>query len=140
LANGDLGQSWYRGAMAELQKVRVDEAAGALDEFWSQQVVGRANGNLLKVARGIGSTNWHAHDDQDEVFLVTSGELVVQLRSGAVTLRAGEMLIVPRGVEHCPKADGVVHLLLVGTDITSNAAGGKPAWSHGSGGPPPGTG
>jgi mannose-6-phosphate isomerase-like protein (cupin superfamily) len=118
----------------------VDEAAGALDEFWSQQIVGRANGNLLKVAKGIRSTEWHAHDDQDEVFLVTSGELVVQLRSGDVTLRPGEMLVVPRGVEHCPKADGVVHLLLVGPDITSNDAGGKPAWSYGSGDPPSGTG
>jgi mannose-6-phosphate isomerase-like protein (cupin superfamily) len=122
--------------MAELQKVRVDEAAGALDEFWSQHVVGQANGSLLKVAKGIGSTSWHAHDDQDEVFLVTGGELVVQLRSGDVTLRAGEMLVVPRGVEHCPKADGVVHLLLVGPEITSNDAGGKPAWSYGSGAPP----
>jgi len=71
---------------------------------------------------------------------VTSGELVVQLRSEDVTLRAGEMLVVPRGVQHCPKADGVVHLLLVGRDITSNDAGGKPDWSYGSGDPPTGAG
>jgi mannose-6-phosphate isomerase-like protein (cupin superfamily) len=116
--------------MPELRKVCVDEAAGALEEFWSQQVIGRANGNLLKVAKGIRSAEWHAHDDQDEVFFVTRGELVVQLRSGNVTLGAGDMLVVPRGVEHCPKADGVVHLLLVGPEITSNVAGGKPAWSH----------
>jgi len=45
------------------------------------------------------------------------------------------MLVVPRGVEHCPRADGVVHLLLFGRDITSNDAGGKPDWSHGSGDP-----
>jgi mannose-6-phosphate isomerase-like protein (cupin superfamily) len=122
--------------VAELQKVRVDEAAGALEEFWSQQVVGRANGSLLKVAKGVRSTNWHSHDDQDEVFFVTSGELVVQLRSGDVTLRPGEMLVVPRGVEHCPKAHGVVHLLLVGPEITSTDAGGKPAWSYGGGEPP----
>jgi len=60
-----------------------------LAEFWSQDVVGRANGNLLKVAKGIGSTTWHSHDDQDEVFLVTSGKLVVQLRTGDVTLGVG---------------------------------------------------
>ncbi len=66
--------------MDEPQKVRLDAAAGALGEFWSQDVVGRANGNLLKVAKGIGSTVWHSHADQDEVFLVTSGTLVVQLR------------------------------------------------------------
>jgi mannose-6-phosphate isomerase-like protein (cupin superfamily) len=122
--------------MAELRKVCVDEAAGALEEFWSQQVIGRANGNLLKVAKGIRSTEWHAHDDQDEVFFVTRGELVVQLRSGNVTLGAGDMLVVPRGVEHCPKADAVVHFLLVGPEITSHEAGGKPAWSHHAGVPP----
>jgi mannose-6-phosphate isomerase-like protein (cupin superfamily) len=124
--------------MAELEKVHVDDAAGALEEFWSQHVVGRANGTLLKVARGVGSTNWHAHEDQDEVFLVASGELVVQLRSGDVTLAAGEMLVVPRGVEHCPKAADVVHLLLLGPEITSTDAGGKPAWSYGGGKPPAG--
>jgi mannose-6-phosphate isomerase-like protein (cupin superfamily) len=116
---------------AELSKVRVDEAARELAEFWSQRVIGQANGSLFKVAKGIRSTNWHSHDDQDEVFFVTSGELVVQLSSGDVTLGAGEMLVVPRGVEHCPKADDVVHLLLVGPEITSNDAGGKPAWSYG---------
>ena len=126
--------------MTELETVRVDEAAGALEEFWSQRVVGRANGTLLKVAKGVGSTNWHAHEDQDEVFLVVSGELVVQLRSRDVTLGAGEMLVVPRGVEHCPQADDVVHLLLLGPEITSTDAGGKPSWSYGGGKPPAGAG
>jgi mannose-6-phosphate isomerase-like protein (cupin superfamily) len=119
--------------MADLHKVRLDQAAGELAEFWSQRVVGEANGNLFKVAKGIDSTVWHAHDDQDEVFIVTSGRLVVQLRSGDVTLEAGELLVVPRGVEHCPRAEGEVHLLLVGPEITSNDAGGKPEWSYGAG-------
>lgn len=122
--------------MAELQKVHLDQAAGELGEYWSQQVVGEANGSLFKVAKGIDSTTWHAHDDQDEVFLVTSGRLVVQLRSGDVTLEAGELLVVPRGVEHCPRAEGEVHLLLVGAEITSTDAGGKPDWSRGGGHPP----
>jgi mannose-6-phosphate isomerase-like protein (cupin superfamily) len=122
--------------MDEPQKVRLDDAAGGLGEFWSQDVVGRANGNLLKVAKGIGSTTWHSHADQDEVFLVTSGTLVVQLRTGDVTLGPGELLVVPRGVEHCPKAEEEVHLLLIGPEVTSNAAGGKPEWSRGGGLPP----
>ena len=119
--------------MAELQKVALDAVARTRDGFWSQLVVGEANGSLFKVAKGIKSTNWHAHDDQDEVFVVTSGELTVQLRSGDVTLGAGEMLVIPRGVEHCPKADDVVHFLVIGTAITSNEAGGKPAWSYDGG-------
>jgi quercetin dioxygenase-like cupin family protein len=104
--------------------------AGALTEFWSQRVLTAANGNLFKVAKGIGSTNWHTHDDQDETFLVLRGRLVVQLRDGDVTLGPGDLYAIPRGVEHCPRADEETHFLLVGPDVTSNAAGGKPDWSY----------
>jgi|SRR5579875_663984 len=116
--------------MTEIAKVALAETAAGLDEFWSQRVVGQANGSLLKVAKGIGSTTWHTHEDQDEVLMVTKGTLVVQLRSGNVTLNAGELLVVPRGTEHCPRADDEVHLLVIGRDVTSNAAGGKPDWSY----------
>ena len=116
-------------------KVGLPAEAAALDEFWSQRIVGEANGSLFKVAKGIGSTNWHAHDDQDEVFLVLRGKLVVELRDGEVELGEGELLVVPRGVEHRPRADAEVHLLLLGTAITSTAAGGKPEWSFGGGAP-----
>ena len=68
--------------MDALRAVPVDGIAAALDEFWSQEIVGEANGSLFKVAKGIGSTEWHAHDDQDEVFFVTHGTLVVELRAG----------------------------------------------------------
>lgn len=122
--------------MEPLRKVRLDEAAAARPEYWSQQVLGEANGSLFKVAKGAGSTLWHSHEDMDEVFLVTGGTLVVELRSGDVTLEAGEMLIVPRGTEHRPRADGDARFLIVGTAVTSNAAGGKPDWSAGGGAPP----
>jgi mannose-6-phosphate isomerase-like protein (cupin superfamily) len=118
-----------------LQKTDIDAAARERPEYWSQRVIGEANGSLFKVAKGIDSTLWHAHDDYDEVFLVTSGVMVIQLRTGDVTLGPGELFIVPRGVEHCPRADAAVHFLIVGPEITSNAAGGKPAWSYGADGP-----
>jgi mannose-6-phosphate isomerase-like protein (cupin superfamily) len=122
--------------MATPQKIPLDDIAGALAEFWSQQVVGHANGQLLKVAKGIGETHWHSHSDQDETFVVLSGTLVVQLRTGDVTLNAGDMIVVPSGVEHRPVAEDEVHLLLIGSAITSNEAGGKPAWSRDAGAPP----
>lgn len=118
------------GGAQRLNKVDVGKEAAALDEFWSQRIVGEANGCLFKVAKGIGSINWHAHDDQDEVFFVYKGRLTIQLRDRDVELNEGDMFVVPRGVEHRPKADAEVHLLLVGTEITSNEAGGKPAWSY----------
>ena len=116
----------------ELQAVNLDLEARGLTQFWSQRVVGEANGNLFKVAKGIHETRWHQHDDQEEVFIVTSGELVVQFRTGDVRVGAGELLVVPRGVQHCPRADHVVHFLVVGPDVTSNTVGGKPEWSYDS--------
>ncbi|MFI5960193.1 cupin domain-containing protein [Cryptosporangium sp. NPDC051539] len=107
----------------------ADEAAG-LTEFWSQRTLAVANGNLFKVAKGTRSTNWHSHDDQDETFLLLSGKLTIQLRDGDVHLSPGDLLVIPRGVEHCPRVDGEeAHFLLVGPDVTSTAAGGKPSWS-----------
>jgi quercetin dioxygenase-like cupin family protein len=112
-----------------LEKTSIGAAAHELQEFWSQRVIGEANGSLFKVAKGIRSTNWHAHADYDEAFLVIDGELVVQLRDGDVVLGPGDFLVVPRGVEHRPRADDVAHFLIVGPEITSTAAGGKPDWS-----------
>src|ERR1044072_6219801 len=111
----------------------LDGGADALREYWSQHVVGEANGSVYRVAKGIGSTEWHAHDDQDEVFVVTHGQLVVELRTGEVRVGAGELYIVPRGVEHRPRTEGEARFLIVGTEITSNAAGGKAAWGRGGG-------
>jgi mannose-6-phosphate isomerase-like protein (cupin superfamily) len=109
--------------------IDVDAVARGLSEFWSQQVLFEANGDLFKVAKGIHSTSWHRHDDLDEVFLVTSGEMIVQFRDGDVRVGPGQLIVVPRGVEHCPRADDVVHFLIIGPQVTSTAAGGKPAWS-----------
>ena len=113
--------------------VDVDRVARERPEFWSQETIAEANGSLFKAAKGIGSTAWHAHEDQDEVFLVTHGTLVIELRSGDVAIAAGDLFVVPRGVEHRPRADAEARFLIVGTTVTSNAAGGKPAWSHGGG-------
>ena len=120
-----------------MEKTTPASAAAALDEYWSQQVIARANGNLFKVAKGTGSTTWHTHEDQDEALLLLSGRLTVALRSGPVELTAGDLFVVPRGVEHRPDAgDEDVLLLLIGPEVTSTAAGGKPAWSRAGGRPP----
>lgn len=107
----------------------ADETA-RLTEFWSQPVVASGNGNLFKVANGIGSTNWHAHKDQDEVFLLIEGHLTIQMRDHSVDLSPGELFAIPRGAEHCPITREGARFLLVRPEVTSNAAGGKPDWSH----------
>lgn len=68
---------------------------------------------------------WHKHDETDDLFLVLKGRITIQMRQGNVSLGAGEMFIVPRGVEHCPVADDEAHLLLIepaGTPNTGNSA------------------
>ena len=113
-----------------LQKITPADEAADLTQYWSQRVLTSANGNLFKVAKGTGSTHWHTHEDQDETFLLLSGELTVQLRDGDVRLDPGDLLVIPRGVEHCPRADGEARFLLIGPEVTSTEAGGKPAWSY----------
>ena len=120
-----------------MQKVNLAAEAAELSEFWSQRVVASANGNLFKVAKGIGSTTWHAHENQDETFLLLSGRLTIQLRDGDIELGPGDLYVIPRGVEHCPLAQEEARFLLVGPEVTSTAAGGKPEWSR-DGGVPPG--
>ena len=115
---------------ARTDRVSIPEALDRLTEFWSQRVLGRANDTLLKVAKGIGSTTWHTHDDQDETFIVYSGRLTVQLRDRKVILNPGDLFVVPMGVEHCPTAEEETRFLILGRTVTSNAAGGKPEWSY----------
>jgi mannose-6-phosphate isomerase-like protein (cupin superfamily) len=112
-----------------MEKINLAREAAQLTEFWSQRVLASGNGNLFKVAKGIGSTNWHTHDDQDEVFLVIQGRITIQLRDRDVDLGPGDLFVIPRGTEHCPIAQEEASFLLVGPEVTSTAAGGKPDWS-----------
>ncbi|MGH3211574.1 MAG: cupin domain-containing protein [Trebonia sp.] len=112
-----------------MEKINILSEAGQLTEFWSQRVLASGNGNLFKVAKGIGSTNWHSHEDQDEVFLVLDGRITIQLRDRDVDLGPGDLFVIPRGTEHCPIAHEEARFLLVGPEVTSTAAGGKPDWS-----------
>jgi len=113
-----------------MKKHNVFDEAASLTEFWSQRVLQESNGTLLKIAKGIDSTRWHSHEDQDETFLVLSGRLVVQLRGGDIELVPGDLFTVPRGVEHCPVAPEEARFMILGSTVTSNAAGGKPEWSY----------
>jgi mannose-6-phosphate isomerase-like protein (cupin superfamily) len=115
-----------------VDKINLAREAAQLTEFWSQRVLASGNGNLFKVAKGIGSTTWHSHDDQDEVFLVIEGYITIQLRDRNVDLGPGDLFVIPRGTEHCPVAQEEARFLLVGPYVTSTTAGGKPGWSFSS--------
>ncbi len=113
-----------------MKKVSIRRELASLDAYWSQKIIGEANGSLIKVAKGVGETKWHKHDDQDEVFIIYKGRLTIQLRSENIELNEGEMFVVPKGVEHCPKAEEAVEFVIIGINVTSNQEGGKPEWSY----------
>ncbi|HLJ20523.1 MAG TPA: cupin domain-containing protein [Stellaceae bacterium] len=84
-----------------------------LAEPWQPRVIAEMNDYQFKLVRLQGDFVWHSHAQTDETFIVIQGELRIDLRKGAVTIRAGEMCVVPRGVEHKPFAEREVRLLLI---------------------------
>lgn len=85
--------------------VSLAGAAAALEEIFSPRVVGRVNDHYVKVARAHGDFVWHAHEYEDEMFLVLKGSLLIEIEGqDAVTLNAGDMFVVPKGVRHKPFA------------------------------------
>jgi len=82
-------------------------------DHWSQRTIGTLNDYEIKLAKLLGEFVWHSHPDTDELFLVLSGILNIQLRDRDVILKPGEVFVVPKGVEHCPKADEEVGVMLL---------------------------
>ncbi len=107
-------------------KVNLKAKLAAFDTHWDPKIVGELNGQHVKLVKFQGAFVWHAHADEDEMFMVLSGRFVMQFRDGDVSVETGEFIIVPRGVEHCPCAEEEVHVLLfepAGTINTGNASG-----------------
>jgi mannose-6-phosphate isomerase-like protein (cupin superfamily) len=98
-------------------------------EHWQPRTVAEFNGHDIMVVKAQGEFVWHRHDETDDLFLVLHGELTIELRDGGVTLRAGDLFVVPKGVEHRPVAKEEVHLLLIepsGTPNTGDRATAQP--------------
>jgi mannose-6-phosphate isomerase-like protein (cupin superfamily) len=98
-----------------------------LNEPFRPKVIARANGQSLMVARTEGEFVWHTHPDADDCFLVLRGQLVIQMRDRDVVLNEGELFVVPRGVEHCPKADAAAYVLLIEPIGTVNTGDAQPS-------------
>lgn len=103
-----------------MNKVNLDEKLSLFDELWSPKIVASLNDYDIQVAKAHGEFDWHKHDHTDEMFLVLKGRLIIQLREGNVGLGPGELLVVPKGVEHCPRADELVEVLLIEPHGTIN--------------------
>jgi mannose-6-phosphate isomerase-like protein (cupin superfamily) len=108
-------------------KVNLTGELADIAQAFDPRIVGRLNDYKVVVVKAKGEFVWHSHTDTDDFFLVLSGRLTVQLRDRDVELGPGEMFIVPRGVEHCPRSDEGAEILLIepaGTVNTGDAPAG----------------
>jgi len=101
----------------------------AFDEHWAPRIIARYNDNKVVVVKVLGEFVWHSHPDTDDFFLVLDGRLTIELRDGEVELGPGQLYVVPRGVEHRPRADVETQVLLIepaGTPNTGDPATAAP--------------
>ena len=110
------------------EKINLADKFDRISDHWSPRVAATLNGQQVKLAKLLGEFVWHRHEFEDELFLVIKGELTIEFRDGGVTLGEGEMLVVPRGVEHRPVAAQECHVLLfepAGTLNTGDVRSGR---------------
>ena len=107
--------------MTNLMGTDVAAELARVTEYWTPRVVGRVNDQYVKVAKLLGELVWHAHDEEDEMFLVVQGRLRIQLEGADdVELGPGQFYVVPRGVRHNPVAAEEVHIVLIETVTTAH--------------------
>lgn len=106
--------------------INFEDKLAKISEHWSPRIVAQLNDYHFKLVKLQGDFIWHSHADTDEAFVVLKGELEIGFRDGTAALREGEMLVVPKGVEHRPRAAEECHVMLVepaGTPNTGDAGG-----------------
>jgi mannose-6-phosphate isomerase-like protein (cupin superfamily) len=104
----------------EIKAINLAEKFSHIDEFWSPRIAGELNDSYVKLARIKGEFLWHRHEAEDELFLVIQGPLLMRLRDGDRWVNEGELIIIPRGVEHMPVADEECLILLLEPKTTVN--------------------
>ena len=95
-----------------MDKVNLAEGFARITEHWRPRVAAELNGQEVKLVKFQGPFVWHQHEDEDELFLVVKGQFRMEFRDHSVDLKEGELLVVPRGVEHRPVADVEVEVIV----------------------------
>lgn len=95
-----------------MKVINLENKFSLFSDQWSPKVIGQLNGQAVKLAKVQGEFVWHDHAHEDELFMVIKGTLKIEFRNDTKVIKPGEILIVPRGVEHKPIAEEEVHLLL----------------------------
>ncbi len=103
-----------------MKKINLKQKFSLFQDRWSPKIVGELNGQFVKLAKMKGEFQWHHHDEEDELFLVVKGAFTMKLKDGDLRIDEGELIIIPRGVEHCPVAEEEAHILLFEPKSTLN--------------------
>ena len=110
----------------ELKSINLSEKFEKISDHWTPKVIAEMNDYQFKLVKVEGEFVWHAHKDTDETFIVLDGELTIQFRDRTVTLSKGEMIVVPKGVEHKPAAETECRIMIIepkGISNTGDAGG-----------------
>ncbi len=103
--------------------VTLSEKLKLIADHWHPRIVARVDGYYVKLVKVKGEFVWHAHADQDEMFLVLEGKIVIRMRDGDVSLSPGDLFVVPKGTEHCPVAENEASLLILSRADTDQTGG-----------------
>lgn len=103
-----------------MEKIVLSQKFNLFSEHWSPKIVGELNDSYIKLAKLKGEFVWHHHDNEDELFFVVKGQLLIKFKDKDVLLDEGEFIVIPKGIEHLPVADQEVHVMLIEPKTTLN--------------------
>ncbi len=96
-----------------MNKIAINQKFDLFSEEWTPKIIAESNGQFVKIAKGSGELVWHQHENEDELFIVFKGHLTIQLRDKNIELGVGEMFVVPKGFQHCPRAEPDTHFMMI---------------------------
>lgn len=100
--------------------INLSQKFSLFNEYWNPKIAGELNDSYVKLAKLKGEFDWHHHDNEDELFLVVKGQLLMKFKEKDVLVNEGEIIIVPKGIEHKPVAEKEAHILLIEPKTTLN--------------------
>lgn len=103
-----------------ISKTNVQEKFLQINDYWNPRISGELNDSYIKMVKVKGEFIWHHHDEEDEMFFVCKGKLVIRFRDNEIAVNEGEFIVIPKGIEHQPIAEEEVHLLLIEPKTTLN--------------------
>ena len=104
----------------KIEKKNLEEKFALIKDYWNPKIAGEINESHVKLAKIKGEFDWHHHANEDELFLVIKGILLMKLKDDDITVNEGEFVIIPKGIEHKPVAEEEVQLLLIEPKSTIN--------------------